>query len=143
MNAVKGTNRLILDDMRLYLVIFTSIALGLTAVYVAIGFLFDVRYSSQLFGPMYGGICTFAIAGLVTLYPVAIGMGSTRIQFMKSFYMMGVCLRMAASHVVPTGDALLFPLPCASISMDGPDAWFSGIWLVRFPDGVLDQAGNA
>ena len=55
MNAVKGTNRLILDDMRLYLVIFTSIALGLTAVYVAIGFLFDVRYSSQLFGPMYGG----------------------------------------------------------------------------------------
>ncbi|KAA8784038.1 hypothetical protein ABIE27_001015 [Paenibacillus sp. 4624] len=92
MNAVKGTNRLILDDMRLYLVIFTSIALGLTAVYVAIGFLFDVRYSSQLFGPMYGGICTFAIAGLVTLYPVAIGMGSTRIQFMKSFYMMGVCM---------------------------------------------------
>ncbi|WP_308722562.1 hypothetical protein [Paenibacillus polysaccharolyticus] len=89
MNAVKGTNRLILDDMRLYMLIFTSIALGLTAVYVAIGFLFHVSYSSQLFGPMYGGICTFAIAGLITLYPVAIGMGSTRIQFMKSFYTMG------------------------------------------------------
>lgn len=92
MNAVKGTNRLILDDMRLYLIIFTSIALGLTAIYIAIGFLFDVSYSSQLFGPMYGGICTFAIAGLITLYPVAIGMGSTRIQFMKSFYMMGACM---------------------------------------------------
>lgn len=92
MNAVKGTNRLILDDMRLYLIIFTSIALGLTAIYIAIGLLFDVSYSSQLFGPMYGGICTFAIAGLVTLYPVAVGMGSTRVQFMKSFYIMGTCM---------------------------------------------------
>ncbi|WP_145411103.1 hypothetical protein [Paenibacillus xylanexedens] len=92
MNAVKGTNRLILDDMRLYLIIFTSIALGLTVVYTAIGLLFDVSYSSQLFGPMYGGICTFAVAGLITIYPIAIGMGSTRIQFMKSFYMMGLCM---------------------------------------------------
>lgn len=63
MNAVKGTNRLIQDDMRLYLIIFTSIALMLTVVYLAIGFIFDVSYTTQLFGPMYGGICTFAIGG--------------------------------------------------------------------------------
>ncbi|CAI6080172.1 hypothetical protein PAECIP112173_02802 [Paenibacillus sp. JJ-100] len=92
MNAVKGTNRLMLDDMRLYLTIFTSIALGLTAIYIAISLLFNVSYSSQLLGPMYGGICAFAVAGLITLYPVAIGLGSTRIQFMKSFYMMGACM---------------------------------------------------
>jgi len=36
---------------------------------------------------MYGGICAFAVAGIVTLYPVAIGLGSTRIQFLKSFYL--------------------------------------------------------
>lgn len=90
MNAAKGTNRLILDDMRLYLIIFSSIALMLTIVYLAIGFIFDVTYTTQLFGPMYGGICTFAIAGILTLFPVAIGMGSTRTQFMKSFYIISV-----------------------------------------------------
>ncbi|MDN4601438.1 hypothetical protein P5G61_09400 [Paenibacillus sp. F6_3S_P_1C] len=90
MNAAKGTNRLILDDMRLYLIIFSSIALMLTVVYLAIGFIFDVTYTTQLFGPMYGGICTFAIAGILTLFPVAIGMGSTRTQFMKSFYTISV-----------------------------------------------------
>ncbi|MDQ0659537.1 hypothetical protein [Paenibacillus sp. W2I17] len=90
MNAVKGTNRLIRDDMRLFLSIFSSIALMLTVVYLAIGFIFDVSYATQLFGPMYGGICAFAIGGIITLFPVAIGMGSTRIQFMKSFYMNSV-----------------------------------------------------
>ncbi|WP_440114663.1 hypothetical protein [Paenibacillus sp. QZ-Y1] len=87
MNAVKGTNRLILDDMRWYLIIFSSISLMLSAVYVAIGLLFDVAFTTQLFGPMYGGICAFAVASIITLYPVAIGLGSTRIQFLKSFYM--------------------------------------------------------
>ncbi|KGP83482.1 MULTISPECIES: hypothetical protein [unclassified Paenibacillus] len=90
MNATKGTNRLILDDMRWYLMIFSSITLMLTVVYLAIGFIFDVTYTTQLFGPMYGGICAFAIAGIITLFPVAIGMGSTRIQFMKSFYIISV-----------------------------------------------------
>ncbi|WFR63825.1 hypothetical protein P9222_06105 [Paenibacillus amylolyticus] len=55
MNAVQGTNRLIRDDMRLYLIIFTSISLMLTVVYLAIGLIFDVSYTTQLFGPMYGG----------------------------------------------------------------------------------------
>ncbi|WKL04407.1 hypothetical protein Q0F98_15680 [Paenibacillus amylolyticus] len=96
MNAVKGTHRLIRDDMRLYLGIFSSIALMLAVVYLAIGFIFDVSYATQLFGPMYGGICTFAIGGIITLFPVAIGMGSTRIQFMKSFYMNSVW--MVAGH---------------------------------------------
>jgi len=103
MNAVKGTNRLIRDDMRLYLGIFSSIAVMLTVVYLAIGFIFDVSYATQLFGPMYGGICTFAIGGIITLFPVAIGMGSTRIQFMKSFYMNSVWMvagTMAILHVV-------------------------------------------
>lgn len=87
MNAVKGTNRLILDDMRWYLMLFSLITLMLTAVYLAVGFIFDVAFTTQLFGPMYGGICAFAVAGLITLYPVAIGLGSTRIQFLKSFYL--------------------------------------------------------
>ncbi|SHN69666.1 hypothetical protein SAMN04487896_2642 [Paenibacillus sp. ov031] len=90
MNSVKGTNRLILDDMRWYLMIFSFITLMLTVVYLAIGFIFDIAYTTQLCGPMYGGICAFAIAGIVTLFPVAIGIGSTRIQFMKSFYIISV-----------------------------------------------------
>lgn len=54
MNAVKGTNRLILDDMRWYLMLFSLITLMLTAVYLAVGFIFDVAFTTQLFGPMYG-----------------------------------------------------------------------------------------
>ncbi|WP_145324872.1 hypothetical protein [Paenibacillus xylanexedens] len=103
MNSIKGTNRLIREDMRLYLIIFSSIALMLTVVYLAIGLAFDVTYSTQLFGPMYGGICAFAIAGIITQFPVAIGMGSTRIQFMKSFYMNSIWMvagTMAILHVI-------------------------------------------
>ena len=57
MNAVKGTNRLILDDMRWYLMLFSLITLMLTAVYLAVGFIFDVAFTTQLFGPMYGDLC--------------------------------------------------------------------------------------
>ncbi|MEK3826047.1 hypothetical protein [Paenibacillus sp. FSL K6-1558] len=135
MNAVKGTNRLILDDMRLYMLIFTSIALGLTAVYVAIGFLFHVSYSSQLFGPMYGGICTFAIAGLITLYPVAIGMGSTRIQFMKSFYTMGAFMvvgTMVILHLIYGVVHLLNVGGWLQVTLYQPGMLYSSSYLV-FP----------
>ncbi|MGF9699394.1 MULTISPECIES: hypothetical protein [Paenibacillus] len=100
MNSVKGTNRLILDDMGWYLKIFSFITLMLTVVYLAIGFIFDVAYSTQLLGPMYGGICAFAVAGIITLYPVAIGLGSTRIQFLKSFYVISAWMVVGAMVIL-------------------------------------------
>ncbi|PYE48887.1 hypothetical protein HUB98_16260 [Paenibacillus barcinonensis] len=133
MNAIKGTSRMIWDDMRLYLTIFSSIALGLTAIYVAIGLLFEISYSSQLFGPMYGGICTFAIAGLLTLYPVAIGMGSTRIQFMKSFYMMGACMvacTMVIQHVIYWTVHLLNTTGWLQVTLLQPGMLYSSRYLL-------------
>ncbi|MFS0872601.1 hypothetical protein [Paenibacillus xylanilyticus] len=100
MNSVKGTNRLILDDMGWYLKIFSYITLMLTVVYLAIGFIFDVAYSTQLLGPMYGGICAFAVAGIITLYPVAISLGSTRIQFLKSFYVISAWMVVGAMAIL-------------------------------------------
>ena len=87
MNAIRGTHRLILDDMRWFLKLFTLITVLLVLAYVAVGLIFNVKFPAAAFGPMYGGICGFAVSAMVAIFPVAIGLGSTRTQFMKSFYL--------------------------------------------------------
>lgn len=90
MNSVKGTYQLIYDDLRWYFMLFSTITLGLSIIYLLISIMFNIPSGTEaaLFGPTFGGICTFAIAGLVVPLQVAIGLGSTRIQFLKSYNVM-------------------------------------------------------
>jgi len=96
MNVAKGTNRMIMEDMMWHYKMFAFITLALTAIYLAIGYIFGAAFPTTLFGPMYGGIIAFAIVGIVNVYPVAIGMGSTRTQFLKSFYLISVWMVVVA-----------------------------------------------
>ncbi|MEI5906996.1 hypothetical protein WAK64_07990 [Bacillus spongiae] len=86
MNAIRGTYRLIYEDLSWFLRLFSFITVLLAAVYVVIGVVFDLRIPTSLFGPMYGGICTIAAVGLFFPFHIAIALGSTRAQFLKSYY---------------------------------------------------------
>jgi hypothetical protein len=98
MSAVKGTYKLVFNDFRWFFILFSCITLGIAVIYLLISMIFDVpaNTDSSIFGPIYGGICAFAGAGLVMPFQVAIGLGSTRKQFLKSYYVMG-CLMVVAS----------------------------------------------
>lgn len=84
--------------MRWFLILFSCITLAMALIYLLIGMIFDVpaNTNSSLFGPIYGGICAFAGAGMVLPFQVAIGLGSTRNQFLKSYYAMA-CIMVVAS----------------------------------------------
>jgi hypothetical protein len=79
------------------------------AAWIVLGLFVDLSGAdvvSAISGPVYFFIPTFAIMGFKSLFPVVIGMGSTRKQFLKSFYSVGiitvaVCLLLVnAGHYV-------------------------------------------
>ncbi|WP_088010526.1 hypothetical protein [Gottfriedia acidiceleris] len=94
MNSIRGTYQLVLDEFKWYFKIFSLITLLLSVVYLFVSIIFKIPLQSgaALFGPIYGGISTFAVAGLVIPFQVAIGLGSTRSQFLKSYNVMAVVM---------------------------------------------------
>ncbi|GGI13119.1 hypothetical protein [Gottfriedia solisilvae] len=98
MSSIKGTYQLIFDDLRWYFMLFSTITLGLSVIYLLISFMFNIPSGTEaaLFGPTFGGICTFAVAGLVIPIQVAIGLGSTRVQFLKSYNVMASLMVVAS-----------------------------------------------
>lgn len=93
MNAAQGTARLIYEDARWFLVklLFLYITLPLTAAWVIIGIFFELGDSeSFLIGPAYFFfIPYYGAAGFKSLLPIAVGLGSTRTQLLKMFYIVG------------------------------------------------------
>ncbi len=94
MSVLYGNARLMYDVFRFYLgtVLFLYITLPLMALWVVIGVVFDPP-STLVTGisiHVYINIIILAIGGFKTLFPLAIGMGSTRIQFIKSYYLTGL-----------------------------------------------------
>ncbi|WP_020619096.1 hypothetical protein [Paenibacillus daejeonensis] len=96
MNAAQGTARLIYEDARWFLVklLFLYITLPLTAAWVIIGIFFEQAGSeSFLIGPAYFFfIPYYGAAGFKSLLPIAVGLGSTRTQLLKMFYLVGTSL---------------------------------------------------
>ncbi|KQL42086.1 hypothetical protein AN960_02215 [Bacillus sp. FJAT-25509] len=94
MNSIRGTYQLVFDELKWYFKIFSLITLLLSVVYVLVSIIFKIPLQSgaALFGPTYGGISTFAVAGLVIPFQVAIGLGSTRRQFLKSYIVMSLLM---------------------------------------------------
>ena len=71
---------------------FLYITIPLTLFWLLIGYIFGLGNDvvASISGPAYFFIAFFGIGGFKSLYPVAIGMGSTRIQFLKVFYSVGI-----------------------------------------------------
>ncbi|PGS47969.1 hypothetical protein [Bacillus sp. AFS041924] len=94
MRSIRGTYQLVIDEFGWYFKIFSFITLFLAVVYLLISIIFNIplQTGAALFGPTYGGIATFGVASLVIPFQVAIGLGSTRIQFLKSYNIMAVVM---------------------------------------------------
>jgi hypothetical protein len=94
MSALYGNILLIYHDARWVLgkVLFLYIVLPLMAAWFAVGLIFDLPadVAIQISVPVYINIAIVAITGFNSLYPIAIGMGSTRVQFLKAYYGTGL-----------------------------------------------------
>lgn len=94
MNSLYGTVRLVSEDSLWFFgkLLFLYITIPLTIVWLLIGYIFGLGDETvvSIAGPTYFFAPIFAIAGFKSLYPIAIGLGSTRTQFLKVFYSVGL-----------------------------------------------------
>ncbi len=94
MSILYGNARLIYDAARTYFgkILFLYIILPLMAVWLLIGLLFNLssEVGTAIPVPVYAHIALLPFIGFKPLFHVAVGMGSTRVQFLKAFYGMGI-----------------------------------------------------
>jgi hypothetical protein len=94
MSILYGNARLVYDVVRFYLgtVLFLYITLPLMVLWVIIGLILDPPASlvTGISIHVYINIIIFAISGFKSIFPIAVGMGSTRVQFLKSYYLTGL-----------------------------------------------------
>ncbi len=90
MNSLYGTVRLVSEDSLWFFgrLLFLYITVPLTLIWLLIGYLFEIGNDVVVVisGPTYFFIAFFGIAGFKSLFPIVIGLGSTRTQFLKVFY---------------------------------------------------------
>lgn len=94
MSVVYGNARLVYEVSSVYMgkILFIYITLPLMALYVLIGLIFDPPETlvTGISIHVYINIIILAVGGFKPLFPIAIGMGSTRIQFLKSYYIASI-----------------------------------------------------
>lgn len=108
MNTSKGTFRMIYESALCFMGKFflLYITLPLFIAWIILGFYVDLQGAnvvSAISGPFYFCIPYLAIAGFHSLFPVAIGMGSIRVQFLKSFYAVGAAGILACLFLINIG----------------------------------------
>ncbi|WP_099302600.1 hypothetical protein [Bacillus sp. Marseille-P3800] len=99
MTALNGPSYIIYNDIS-----NTLGKIGLLYISIPLFFFWSVFASTvnpedllaAISGPIYTLIIVFAVSGYKTLYPIAIGMGSTRKRFLKSFYIYHIALFISA-----------------------------------------------
>lgn len=108
MKSLYGTVRLVSEDALFFYfgkLLFLYITIPLTLFWLLIGYVFEFGSDTvaAISGPTYFLIAFFGIGGFKSLYPIAIGFGSTRTQFLKVFYgvsILGVILSMLFLNVL-------------------------------------------
>ncbi|WP_411553743.1 hypothetical protein [Paenibacillus lautus] len=94
MNAQSAVFRLIYEDVSWYFakLMLLFITVPLTIVWIIAGLVFDLDRETiaAISGPAYYFLAYFGFVGFKSLFPISIGMGSTREQFLKAYYGMGL-----------------------------------------------------
>ncbi len=94
MSILYGNIRLIYQDASWLLgkLLFLYIIVPLMVIWLLIGLIFNLPDGTVtgISVPVYIQIVIFAVAGFKSLFPIAVGMGSTRVQFLKSYYLTGL-----------------------------------------------------
>lgn len=90
MSALYGNTLLLYHGARNALgkVLFLYIVLPLMGAWFAVGLIFDLPSGIfiSIAVPVYINIAIVPITGFKSLFPVAVGMGSTRVHFLKAYY---------------------------------------------------------
>jgi hypothetical protein len=94
MSAIQGNLYMIYRDARWMLgqILFLYVILPLMFLWFLIGLLFNLtpEVVTAIPIPVYINIVIFAVVGFKPLYPSAVGLGSTRTQYLKTFYLVGL-----------------------------------------------------
>jgi hypothetical protein len=94
MSSFYGNYRLIIRDVNWYFgrVLFLYITFPLMLAWIIIGMVFNLSPDviPGISIHVYVNIAILALVGFKTIFPIAIGMGSTRQQFLKTFYATGL-----------------------------------------------------
>ncbi|WP_430786924.1 hypothetical protein VBD025_15100 [Virgibacillus flavescens] len=99
-----GTFRLVYEDARATFgkVILLYLTIPLFFLWLSIGYFFPLGGDvvAAISGPAYFFISFFSITGFKTMYPVAIGMGSTRTSLLKAYYVVGLASVLIVTFVL-------------------------------------------
>ena len=104
MNLNSGTFRIVYEETRFAFgkLLFLYITIPLLLLWLCIGYFFNLgeEVIAAISGPTYFFILLFAINGFKTIFPVAIGMGSTRINLLKTFYAVGLASVLVVTFIL-------------------------------------------
>ncbi|MGM7703553.1 hypothetical protein ACSVDE_17665 [Pseudalkalibacillus sp. Hm43] len=94
MSSMSGTARLIYSDIRKISQLMWLITLLLATAWIIFGITLDpTGFSTSISGPLYIGLfMVYPIIAITNTFKYAIGFGSTRIQYLKVFYGMGLLM---------------------------------------------------
>lgn len=94
MNSQGAVFRFIYEDASWYFakLMLLFITVPLTIVWIIAGLVFDLDQGTlaAISGPAYFFLAGFGLFGFKSLFSISIGMGSTREQFLKAFYSVGI-----------------------------------------------------
>ena len=113
MNAIQGTNRLVFEDTLWYFgkLVFLYITLPLTLMWIIIGISFDLEDTlGAVSGPSFFFIPFYGAYGYKSLLPIAVGLGSTRTQLLKSFYFIALSFTMVFVLILNILQSILYLL---------------------------------
>lgn len=104
MNVKSGTFRLVYEEALFAFgnLLLLYITIPLLLLWLFIGYFFPLGKDvvAAISGPTYFFILLFAINGFRVIFPVAIGMGSTRIYLLKTFYVVGLASVLVVTFIV-------------------------------------------
>ncbi|MFF2753950.1 hypothetical protein ACFVR1_09410 [Psychrobacillus sp. NPDC058041] len=88
------------------------ITIPLLLLWLFIGYFFNLGEDviAAISGPTYFFILLFAINGFKTIFPVAIGMGSTRVNLLKTFYVVGLASVLVITFILNVFQWILLTL---------------------------------
>ena len=114
MNLNSGTFRIVYEETLFafgkFLLLYITIPLLL--LWLCIGYFFNLgeEVIAAISGPTYFFILLFAINGFKTIFPVAIGMGSTRTNLLKTFYAVGLASVLVVTFILNVFQWILLTL---------------------------------
>ncbi|MDW0117518.1 hypothetical protein QTL97_11270 [Sporosarcina thermotolerans] len=104
MNINSGTFRIVYEDARFAFaqLLILYITIPILLVWLTVGYFFNLgeEVIAAISGPTYFFIMLFAVNSFKTIFPVAIGMGSTRTNLLKTFYAIGLASVLVVTFIL-------------------------------------------